>query len=120
PAYSFQLYELYGQPYLCIDYTVEVKSTLRLPRLLQLQVPTNDLVGRRSLVHFRGWQAAKILSIDTEHTRVYLYDFHEETTLPNTDVMPELPTVLLEGLIARRAANFDLHRTIKQSSLSAT
>lgn len=117
PAYVFQVRQYFGSYYLCIDYTLEVKSVRSLQSLLTIFKPY-DLTGKTATVNWKGWQRAKILSADNEWTRVYLFDFDQEVRVASDKVIPQIPKDLIEKLLDAEAVLFDLHQAIKQHSLS--
>lgn len=119
PAYSLGLRSHFGQFYLCIDYTLEVKNIRSVQKLLH-DVSASDLVNRRAVAQVdQEWMPARILSLDSEWALIYLYDLKEEKRIPHTKVIPDLPTSVLRRLLHRHKVFFDLDREIKKHSLSA-
>jgi predicted HTH transcriptional regulator len=118
PAYVFQIRQYSDNYYLCIDYTLELKSIQNLQSLLVYFKP-GELVGKTATVNWKGWQRGKIVSIDQEWTRVYLFDFGQEQQVSNDKVIPQLPKGFVERLLDAKGIRFDLHQAIKQYSLSS-
>lgn len=118
PAYVFQVRQYFNDYYLCIDYTLEVKSVRRLHSLLTHFKPT-ELIGKTATVNWKGWQRGKIVSIHQERTSVYLFDFGEEQQVNTENVIPQLPKEFIDRLLTIEGIKFDLHQAIKQHSLSS-
>jgi predicted HTH transcriptional regulator len=119
PSYSMQLKGYYGQPHLCLDYGVEVKSVLHVQKLLR-DFGIADLVGLRVLALWRGnWQNGKLVAGDNETSKVLLFDFQTEASIPSSQVLPSLPMRLIDRIVARHAPGFDLHKEVKRLSLSS-
>lgn len=117
PAYIFQLRRYFGNYYLCIDYTLEVKNIKTIKDLLKY-FSANELVGKTALASSNGWQLGRVTSVDYEWTSVYLFDFKEEVQIPSNRVIPNLSKALLERMLNQHKIRFDLSRAIKEHSLS--
>lgn len=117
PAYSFQFRSYWERFYLCIDYTLEVKN-LRTVQALLSTFKASDLVGRVCIAQWKGWQQGKILSADEEWTGVHLFDFEQEVQVPSNQVIPNLPTFMIEQCLNEQHIRFDLYQAIKEHSLA--
>jgi predicted HTH transcriptional regulator len=117
PAYVFQVRQYFDNYFLCLDYTLEVKSVRTLQALFANFKP-REFVGKRATVNWKGWQRAKIISADEEWARVYLFDFDQEARVACDKVIPQIPKGMIEALLAAEGMKFDLHQAIKQHSLS--
>ena len=118
PAYSFQLRQYWGKFYLCIDYTLQVKNVNFLATLLN-KLNFNDFIGKTAMANWNGWQIGKIISVDSESTTIYFFDFKQEEKIPNNKVIPNLPKTLLERILGQDGVSFDLNRAIKKHSLAS-
>jgi predicted HTH transcriptional regulator len=116
PSYTITLRLLYGQPYACIDYGVQVKNVQTLAQLLRT-CPSMTFAHRWTVVRWKQWQRAKIISTTDEHATVRLAEYDSEVTVANTDVIPDVPTKLFDHLLA--GTRFDLYREIKRRSLAS-
>jgi predicted HTH transcriptional regulator len=117
PAYTIQVRDLWNKFYLCVDYDIQVKN-VRTLQAIAPDIPRATLIGMRCLAKHNGWQHGKIISADSEHTTVHLYDFKEEVTLPSTEVIPQLPLRFIKQLLQQHHITTDLSRQIKEASLS--
>lgn len=117
PAYTFQLRRYLQSYYLCVDYTLEVKNIKTVKDLLAY-FPSNELIGKSSVVRWNGWELGKITAINYEWTSVYLFDFEREIQIASNKVIPTLSRVQIEQILKRNNIRFDLSRAIKAHSLS--
>lgn len=117
PAYVLQLKEFWGRLYLCVDYDVQVRNFQNCRQLLQ-QIDTSEIRNRRSVVKIDGWQDARILEADVERSKVLLLDSGREAEVASNQVIPSLPAFFIQNLMYRAGVHIDLHRLIKESSLS--
>src|SRR5690606_9022917 len=77
PAYIFQIKEFYGELYLCIDYTLQVKSVCRLNELLKF-FDIDELTGRSAIGTWKGWRECRINKIRGQSARLYFFDYNQE------------------------------------------
>ncbi|MEH1833958.1 MAG: RNA-binding domain-containing protein [Nostoc sp.] len=117
PAYEFQLRRYWGKYYLCIDYTLQVKNISSVAALLNLLKPS-DLVDKVAIAQWNGWHMGRITSVDSEWSRVYLFDFDKEEQIASTKIIPNLPRNLIQQILRVRKIYFDLPQAIKKYSLS--
>jgi len=118
PAYSLQLRHHWGRPYLCVDFSLEVKSVQTVRDLLT-DLPPEVVVGKRAVVRWKGtWSPGKIVAVDPEWVRVYLFDYEREEQLPSGNVIPNLSLNAIQRMLVSKGLKFDLHRAVKQFSLS--
>ncbi|NER29970.1 MAG: transcriptional regulator, partial [Symploca sp. SIO1C4] len=118
PAYSFQIRHYWGGYYLSIDYTLEVKNVLTLSALFKNFQPS-ELVERIAVAGWQGWQRGKIISADSEWSRIYLFDFEREEQVASNKVIPSLPTALIAEMLNRQGVRFNLTQAIKEHSLAS-
>jgi len=118
PAYSFKTQQYWGQYYLCIDYTLEVKNIQNISTLLNYFQPS-DLLEKTATVEWQGWQRGKIISLDSEWCRIYLFEFEREEVVTSNKVIPNLPTVLMQQVLERQGVKFNLSQAIKEHSLAS-
>jgi predicted HTH transcriptional regulator len=118
PSYSFQIRQYWNKFYLCIDYTLQIRNIQNIQNLLKL-LDINDLIGKRAVAQWNGWQRGKILSINNEFTNLYFFDFKQESSIPNNKVIPDLPISLIENLVNQlNQFNINIHRIIKEQGLT--
>lgn len=117
PAYTMHVRDLWNKFFLCVDYDIQVKNVRTLHALAPDLAPAK-LVGYRCIAKHNGWEAGKIVSSDSEHTAVRLYDYKEEVTIPSTNVIPQLPLRIIKQLLRQHHITTDLDRQIKEASLS--
>lgn len=118
PAYVLQLRAISERLHLCVDYDVQVKNPLRLTELTP-HLSIGECRGRRALVRYAGrWEQAKLVECGASGSQAFLFDSKEEVTVPNQDVIPSLPTWRIAEILSDQGVKFDLHRTVKDTSLS--
>lgn len=117
PAYSFQVRQYWNKTYLVVDYTLTVQSTLTANALGGI-VEAAQLVGLAAAAKWRGWQRGKLLEVNAEWCRVYLFDYNTVENIPSNQVIPKLPRDLLDAVLRAKGVQFDLAREIKRQSLS--
>ena len=117
PAYKLQLRSYWGQFYLCIDYTLEVKNKLKNNTLLR-RIPSFDLEGRRAVAQLNGWHEVKIIKADTELTHAYFFDLDREESISSDKVIPNLPIDQIKKVLRDSQIQFDLPKEIKRHSLA--
>lgn len=115
-GYTFQLREYNQKVFLTIDYSLQVRNVLSA-RLLIQNNPWVRLIGRTAIADFQGWQRCKIISADVEFTKVYMFDFQTEETVPSNRVIPTLDRKTLQTLLDECKVRFDLDKEIKKYSL---
>lgn len=118
PAFVFDIRQYWGKYYLAIDYDLQVKNILFLPSILE-QFTADELTGKPVTVKWNGWQRGKLLSIETDFSTVHLFDFDQVITAQNSNIIPSLPKLMIEKMLANKSIIFDLSQAIKQKSLSA-
>ena len=118
PAYSFQVRHYWEKYYLSIDYTLEVKNVQSLSELLK-DFQASKLVGRTAIAQWQGWQRGKIISADSEWSRVYLFDFEREEQVASNKVIPSLSIALIVELLKCKGVRFNLNQAIKEYSLAS-
>lgn len=118
PAYSFQIRHYWGGYYLCIDYTLQIKNIQKLSDLLQ-NFEASEFVGRTAIAGWKGWQRGKIISADSEWSRIYLFDFEREEQVGSNQVIPSLPIALIAEVLNRQGVRFNLTQAIKEHSLAS-
>jgi predicted HTH transcriptional regulator len=117
PAYAMQLREYWGQLYLCIDYTLEVKSKKKANELLRY-LDAGSLKGRIAIAKLDDWQRGKIKKVDDEWTYIYLFDLRREERIASDKVIPDLPIELIKQMLNAGNVRFDLSREMKRHSLA--
>ncbi len=117
PAYVLQIKRFFGRFYMCIDYDVQVKNSMRVRDLAQ-HLNLTELEQRRALVNIDEWRDAKIIHADVENCRVLLFDSEQEEVVPSNQVYPSLPTWRISQLLAENNIPADLSRLVKETSLS--
>jgi predicted HTH transcriptional regulator len=119
PAYSMALHSYLAQHYLCIDYRLIIKNVRSVKKLL-VDLSASELVKRRAVAQVDDeWLPARIVSVDAEWCRVYLFDLDEEEPVASTKIIPDLARPVLKRLLQKHRLSFDLDREIKKHSLSS-
>jgi predicted HTH transcriptional regulator len=117
PAYLLQVKHFFGRLHLCVDYDVQVKNPLRVRELAQ-HLDLKEFVNRRAVAKIQEWQDAKVIECDVERCKVFLFDSAREATVSSNDVIPSIPTWRISQLLEAANVNIDLHRLVKETSLS--
>ncbi len=117
PAYSLHVKQFFGRVYLCVDYDVQVKNALRLRDLARF-MEVKEFEGRRALVRHQEWQDAKLVECSAERCRATLFESNQLVTVPSDQVYPLIPTWRLAEIMQGAGVNEDLHRRVKEESLS--
>lgn len=117
-AYSFGVRDYGDRSYLLIDFSLEVKNLLSLPKVLDHVNPA-DLLERTVVAKSNGWQRGKLLGIADEWASVHLFDFEETRRIPCTDVIPNLPLWQIKKILHATGIRFDLDTAIKKHALAS-
>jgi predicted HTH transcriptional regulator len=117
PAYEFQLRRYWGNYYLCVDYTLQVKNVSFVNKLLDVFQP-NELVDKVATASWNGWQMGRITHATSEWTNVYLFDFEKEEQIASNLVIPNLSRNSIERVLQQRSIHFDLAQATKKHSLA--
>lgn len=117
PAYIFQFKIYGGQMFLCLDYTLEVKSRAYIRDLLKSFTP-QDLNGRHAIAKITDWQRGHIVWADIETTLIRFDESGREEFVASAQVIPDLPIALIERNLKVAHIHFDLFREIKKGSLA--
>ena len=118
PAYCIQIHELYGKPYLSIDYTCQVLSIRKAHELLR-HLPAAALVDRRCVAQMGAWQEGRIVAADPEWATVHFFYDEKEHRVRADRVIPNLSLGQIENLLQEERVTFDLYGTVKRHSLAA-
>jgi len=117
PSYSFQIRQYWKNFYLCIDYMLIVRNIQTIQFLINM-IDIKDLIGKKAVAQWNGWQRGKIISINNEFTNLYFFDFKQESAISNNKVIPDLPLYLIENILNKFNINIDFNRIIKKYGLS--
>jgi len=115
-GYSFQLREYHRKFFLSIDYTLQVRNVVSARAILQNH-HWLILSNRSAIAEYQGWQLGRIISADVEFTKIYLFDFGTEETIPSNKVFPSLDKKTIQKLLEESNVRLDLDKEIKQYSL---
>ncbi len=118
PAYIFQVKEYFQKPYLLVDYTVTVQSVCLLSEIIGL-FSSAELLGSQCLCNLQGWLKGKILSIESDHCNVFLYDQKIEETIPHNRIIPRLSQLQIKQLLQSKRISYDLSKEIKRVVFSS-
>ncbi len=118
PAYSIQIHELHGNPYLTVDYTCQVLSVRKAQDVLQ-HLPESSVVNCRCVAQTNSWRNGKIVSVDPEWVTVHFFDDEEERQVRADRVIPHLSLGQIQELLQREGITFDLHAAVKKHSLAS-
>ena len=117
PAYEFQLRRYWGNYYLCVDYTLQVKNVCFINKLLDI-FQSNELVDKVAIASWNGWQMGRITHATSEWTNVYLFDFEKEEQIASNLVIPNLSRNSIDRVLQQRSIYFDLAQATKKHSLA--
>ncbi|MBO9530652.1 MAG: hypothetical protein J7514_12930, partial [Acinetobacter oleivorans] len=117
PAYIFQMKEYKDQLFLLIDYTVEVQTILPLPKVLN-HISADRLIDMRCICQFQGWSHGKIVAVENDYCRVFIFDTKTEETVPITKVIPKLPQESIKQVFAALGVQYDLPKEIKKATFA--
>jgi predicted HTH transcriptional regulator len=118
PAYSIQIHELHGKPYLSVDYTCQVLSVRKAHEVLR-HFSADTLVTCRCVACAGTWRTGRIVVADGEWVTVHFFDNEEEHQIEARKVIPNLPLGRIEELLRKEGVNLDLHGTIRKHSLAS-
>lgn len=118
PAYSLQIHELHGKPYLSVDYTCQVLSIRKVHEVLR-HLAADSLVNCRCVVYGETWRNGRIVVADPEWVTVHFFDNEEERQVPADKVIPNLGLSRISELLEKQRIALDLHGTIKKHSLAS-
>lgn len=118
PAYCIQIHELFGRPYLTVDYTCQVLSVLKVNEVRR-HLPFEDLVGRGCVAQVESWRTGRIVTVDDEWVTVHFFDNEEEKQIQVNRVIPNLSLAQIEAVLQAQRIAFDLHGSIKKYSLAS-
>ena len=117
PAYELQVRQYAENLYLCVDYKAELKNILAIDKLL-LHFSINKLISKYAVGLYDGqWERGKILEIDSETTKLDLFDLGAEIYLPNNKVIPSLGKVQIMQILKEQNITHNLDEKIKEHAL---
>lgn len=121
PAYNFQLRNHWNKYYLCVDYTLEVKSICSLSTLRGC-LEYSDLHKIRVLARDRdGWGIeGRLVGQQGDTANIAINNTDEYKQVLCANVIPLLPVVLIKKYLHNMNIGFDLSKEIKSNSLSIT
>jgi len=119
-AYIFQIKQFGSELYLCIDYKAEVKNILPTNELLPY-ITADKLVGKIAVAKYGdNWEKGKILDVNFESTKIFLFDLNLTLDSPNNAVIPEVSKLEMNMLIKRfNIKYFNLNQKIKEYALAS-
>jgi predicted HTH transcriptional regulator len=117
PSYSFQIRQYWDQYYLSVDYELSVKNVRTVVELLR-EFSEEEMVGLSADANWRKWLRGQMTAVGPEWTTVFLYEFESQEQIPSNKVIPSLPVKMIQASIARSGTSFDLHKAIRQASIS--
>jgi predicted HTH transcriptional regulator len=117
PAYEFQIRQYWGNYYLCVDYSLQVKNVKSAAKLLDIFQPS-ELLDKIAVASWNGWQAGRITQATSEWINIHLFDFDKEEQIASNKVIPNLSRKLIEQVLKHYSINFDLAQAIKRYSLA--
>jgi predicted HTH transcriptional regulator len=117
PAYSIQIHEMHGKPYLSIDYTCQVLNIRRAHEVLR-HLPASTLVKHRCVAQMGSWREGRIVTADSEWATVHFFDDEKDQRVRSDRVIPNLSLGEIEELLQGEKISFDLHGTVKKHSLA--
>ena len=119
PAYELQVREYAGNLYLCLDYKAELKNIEKADKLLR-HIGINRLIGKHAVAEYSGqWERGKILEIDSETTKLVLFDLNIEVNVPNNKVIPSLGKTEIKQNLRKKNIIHDLDEKIRKYALAS-
>lgn len=118
PSYVFQIKEIFDRLFLLVDYTIEVQTVLTLAKILS-HFTREQMLGIKCICQFQGWSHGKIMSLENDYCKVFIFDTKTEELLPVTKVIPKLPVELIKRLLVQLGINYDLSKEIKRASFAS-
>lgn len=119
PAYELQVREYAENLYLCIDYKAELKNIEKVDRLLR-HISSDKLTGKHAVVEYSGqWERGRILEIDSETTKLTLFDLDTEVNVPNNKVIPSIGKTTIKQILREKNIAHDLDQKIKKYALAS-
>lgn len=117
PAYEFQVRQYAEKLYLCIDYKAEIKNVLKIEEL-QRYITTNELKSKYAIASYGGqWERGRILDIDSETTKLNLFDLDAEVDVTNNNVIPSLTKTEIKRILREKDVFHNLDDKIREYSL---
>lgn len=117
PAYEFQIRRYWGNYYLCVDYSLQVKNVQSAAKLLGI-FQHSELVDKIAVASWNGWHIGRITQATSEWINIHLSDFEKEEQIASNKVIPNLSRKLIEQVLKHYSVNFDLAQAIKKYSLA--
>lgn len=118
-AYSFQIRQYWGDFYLSIDLTLQVKNVQLISQLLRDYSP-DFFINKTAVASWQGnLYHGKIIGADSEYTNLHIFDFDKEVQLPSHRVIPSLHSSIIEEILRKRNIEFNLSTKIKELSLAS-
>jgi len=119
PSYVFQVRSYFGRLFLVVDYTLEVHNAATA-QYLQSIPGLESLVGRTALARCSGKsERVRILSLDSQWAKVYLFGSESEVQVPSSEVWPDIPKSWIAHVLRHGGVKFDLDAAIKLNSLAS-
>jgi len=118
PAYCIQIHELFGSPYLVVDYTCQVLSVQRLNKVSGY-LASEEIIGRCCVAQTDSWRTGRIVAADSEWATVHFFDNEQEQRVQVDRVIPSLTLAQIESVLQAEKISFDLHGAIKKNSLAS-
>ena len=119
PAYELQVRQYAENLYLCVDYKAELKNILAVDRLLRY-ISTDELITKSAVANYAGqWERGRILEIDSETTKLTLFDLNIVVNLPNNKVIPSLGKIAIKQILGEQNITHNLDEKIREYALAS-
>ena len=119
PAYELQVRQYAEKLYLCIDYKVELKNIVSVNSLLG-HLNVSELTAKHAVAKYSGqWERGRILEIDSETTKLTLFDLDAEVYVPNNKVIPSLGKTVIKQILRKQNIAHNLDEKIKEHALAS-
>ena len=119
PAYELQVRQYAENLYLCVDYKAELKNVVVVSGLLGY-LSTDELIGKYAVANYSGqWELGRILEIDSETTKLALFDLNTVVDLPNNKVIPSLRAIEIKQILREKNIAHDLDQKIREHALAS-
>lgn len=119
PAYEMQVRQYAENLYLCVDYKVELKNVVSVDRLLS-HFSSDRLISKHAVGFYTGqWERGRILEIDSETTKLDLFDLNTKVDLPNNKVIPSLKKTEIKQILRGQNVVHKIDEKIKEYALAS-
>lgn len=119
PAYCIQIHEMYGKPYLSIDYTCQVLNILKASQISQY-IKIETLIKQSCVAKVEhDWRKGRIISVGESEMMIQFFDTNEEEQVKLPKIIPNLSLQQIQTILYQKKINFDINKAIKKYSFAS-